>query len=117
MRVLIVEDHQDGREQLDRGLIRRDGVATAGDLRAALDLWETRRFDAIIADIAFPEDTNHELISEVRQQAIQSVNIALSGHPYPPDNEAGATGFHHYLSTPVNCDHSVLSLAAYTRTL
>ena len=34
MRVLIVEDYQDGGKQLERCLIRPDGLATAEDLRA-----------------------------------------------------------------------------------
>jgi hypothetical protein len=34
------------------------------------------------------------------------LGIALSGYPYPSDvDEPGATGFHHHLMKPVDCDH------------
>jgi hypothetical protein len=58
MQVLIVEDHQDSREQLERCLTCRDyDVATAGDLQTGIDFLEKQRFDVIISDIALPDGT------------------------------------------------------------
>ena len=107
MHVLVVEDHQDSREQLQRWLTRRDyDVATAGDLQTAIDFLEKEPFDAIIADISLPDGTGYALISEARRRGIRALGIAVSGYPYPPDvDEAGATGFHYHLTKPVDCDH------------
>ena len=107
MHVLIVEDHQESREQLERCLTRRDyDVATAGDLRTGVDFLDKQRFDAIISDIALPDGTGYALISEARRRGIRALGIAVSGYPYPSDvNEAGATGFQYHLPKPVNCDH------------
>ena len=107
MQVLIVEDHQDSREQLERYLTRRGhDVATAGDLRTGIDSLDKRRFDAIISDFALPDGTGYALISEARRRGIRAVGIAVSGYPYPSDvDEPGATGFHYHLTKPVNCDH------------
>jgi CheY-like chemotaxis protein len=107
MHVLVVEDHQDSREQLQRWLTRRDyDVATAGDLQTAIDFLEQKPFDAIIADISLPDGTGYALISEARRRGIRALGIAVSGYPYPPDvDEAGATGFHYHLTKPVDCDH------------
>ena len=107
MQVLIVEDHQDSREQLERYLTRRGyDVATAGDLRTGIDSLDKRRFDAIISDFALPDGTSYALISEARRRGIRALGIAVSGYPYPSDvSEPGATGFDYHLTKPVNCDH------------
>ncbi len=107
MHVLIVEDHTDSREQLERCLTRRNhDVTTAGDLRTGIDLLDKQQFDAIVADIALPDGTGYALISEVRRRGIRALSIAVSAYPYPSDvDEPGATGFDYHLSKPVNCDH------------
>ena len=107
MHILIVEDHADNREQLERCLSRRDyDVTTAEDLRTGIDLLNMQQFDAIISDIALPDGTGYALISEVRRRGIGGLGIAVSGYPYPSDvDEPGATGFHYHLSKPINCDH------------
>src|SRR4029077_12119291 len=106
MQILIVEDHQDSREQLKRCLTRRGySVAAAGDLGTGIDFLGKRSFDAVIADIVLPDGTGYALISEVRQRGIRTLCIAVSGYPYPSDvEEPGATGFHYHLSKPINCD-------------
>ena len=106
MQVLIVEDHQDSREQLERYLTRRGyDVVTAGDLRTGIDSLDKRRFDAIISDFALPDGTGYALMSEARRRGIRALGIAISGYPYPSDvNEPGVTGFDYHLTKPVNCD-------------
>ncbi len=107
MQVLIVEDHQGSRDELQRCLTRRDhDVTTAGDLQTGIESLGKQRFDAIIADIGLPDGTGYALISEVRRRGIQALCIAVSGYPYPSDvDEPGATGFHHHVPKPLNCDH------------
>ena len=107
MHVLIVEDHRDSCEQIERCLTGLDyDVTTAGDLQTGIDFLGKQRFDAIISDIALPDGTGYALISEARRRGIRALGIALSGLPYPSDvNEPGATGFHYHLTKPVNFDH------------
>jgi two-component system response regulator PilR (NtrC family) len=116
MQVLIVEDHLDSREQLERCLTRRDcDVATAGDLQTGIDFLDKQRFDAIISDIALPDGTGYTLLNEARRRGIRALGIAMSGYPYPSNvNEAGVTGFDYHLTKPVNCD-DLLSLLEKTR--
>src|SRR5437660_736014 len=116
MQVLIVEDHQDSCEQLERCLTRRDyDVATAGDLRTGIDCLNKDRFDAIISDIALPDGTGYTLLNEARRRGIRALGIAMSGYPYPSNvNEAGVTGFDYHLTKPVNCD-DLLSLLEKSR--
>ena len=106
MQVLIVEDHQDSREELERYLTRRGyDVTVAGDLRGGLDLLDAQRFDAVISDFALPDGTGYALMSEARRRGIRALGIAISGYPYPSDvNEPGVTGFDYHLTKPVNCD-------------
>ena len=86
MQVLIVEDHQGSRDELQRCLTRRDhDVTTAGDLQTGIESLGKQRFDAIIADIGLPDGTGYALISEVRQRGIRALCIAVSGYPYPSD--------------------------------
>jgi CheY-like chemotaxis protein len=107
MQVLIVEDHRGSREELERCLTRRDhDVTVAGDLQTGIESLGKQRFDVIIADIALPDGTGYALISEVRRRGIHALCIAVSGYPYPSDvDEPGATGFHHHVPKPLNCDH------------
>jgi CheY-like chemotaxis protein len=106
MQVLIVEDHRESREQLERYLTRRGyDVAAAGDLQTGIDFLNKQRFDAIISDFALPDGTGYALMSEARRRGIRALGIALSGYPYPSDvNEPGVTGFDYHLTKPVNCD-------------
>ena len=106
MQVLIVEDHRDSREQLERYLTRRGyDVTVAGDLRGGIDLLDAQRFDAVISDFALPDGTGYALMSEARRRGIRALGIAISGYPYPSDvNEPGVTGFDYHLTKPVNCD-------------
>jgi hypothetical protein len=107
MQVLIVEDHQDSREQLERCLTCRDyDVATAGDLQTGIDFLEKQRFDVIISDIALPDGTGYTLLSEARRRGIRALGIAISGYPYPSDvSESGVTGFDYHLTKPIDCNH------------
>ena len=106
MQVLIVEDHQESREELERYLTRRGyDVTVAGDLRGGIDLLDAQRFDAVISDFALPDGTGYALMSEARRRGIRALGIAISGYPYPSDvNEPGVTGFDYHLTKPVNCD-------------
>jgi len=105
MRILIVEDHDDTRDALERFLSRCGyGVAVAADLRTALNLLQAQPFDAIVTDIALPDGTGYALISEVRRRGISIMAIALTAYSYPQGaDEPRITGFDYYLRKPLDC--------------
>jgi CheY-like chemotaxis protein len=105
MQILVVEDHEDTRQVLER-LCSRSGfnVFSAATLQEGLHFLETTPFDVIISDIALPDGTGYELISEARRRGIHALGIALSAYNYPRDvEEAKVTGFDHHLQKPFDC--------------
>jgi len=105
MRILIVEDHDDTRDALERFLSRCGyGVAVAADLRTALNLLQSQPFDAVVSDIALPDGTGYALISEARRRGITALAIALTAYSYPRGaEEPKVTGFDYYLKKPLDC--------------
>ena len=105
MRILLVEDHEDTRQALERFLSRCGfEVAVAETLQGALSLLQTEPLDAIVSDIALPDGTGYALISEVRRRGITALAIALSAYSYPRDvEEAKLTGFDYHLQKPHDC--------------
>jgi DNA-binding response OmpR family regulator len=105
MRILIVEDHDDTRDALERFLSRCGyGVAVAADLRTALNLLQSQPFDALVSDIALPDGTGYALISEARRRGINVLAIALTAYSYPRGvEEPKVTGFDYYLKKPLDC--------------
>ena len=104
MRILIVEDHDDTRDALERFLSRCGyGVAVAADLRTGLNLLQAQPFDAVISDIALPDGTGYALISETRRRGIRVLAIALTAYSYPRGaEEPRVTGFDFYLEKPLD---------------
>jgi len=105
MRILIVEDHNDTRDALERFLSRSGyGVAVAADLRTALNLLQAQPFDAVVTDIALPDGTGYALVSEARRRGINVTAIALTAYSYPDGvEEPRVTGFDYYLKKPLDC--------------
>jgi two-component system, chemotaxis family, CheB/CheR fusion protein len=105
MRILIVEDHDDTRDALERFLSRCGyGVAVAADLRTALNLLQSQPFEVVVTDIALPDGTGYALISEARRRGINALAIALTAYSYPRGaEEPRVTGFDYYLRKPLDC--------------
>ena len=105
MRILIVEDHDDTRDALERFLSRCGyGVAVAADLRTALNLLQAQPFHAVVTDIALPDGTGYALVSEARRRGINIMAIALTGYSYPRGAEdPTVTGFDFYMRKPLDC--------------
>ncbi len=105
MRILIVEDHDDTRDALERFLSRCGyGVEVAADLRTALTLLQAQPFDVVVSDIALPDGTGYALISEARRRGITVTAIALTAYSYPRGaEEPRVTGFDFYLKKPLDC--------------
>lgn len=107
MQVLLVEDHENSREEFKRCLTQHGhDVTAAGDLRSAVQSLGKRQFDAVISDIALPDGTGYALISQVHRRGLDPLCIAISGYPFPTEvQELGATGFHHYVQKPLDWEH------------
>ena len=102
MRVLIVEDHPDVLDVLERFCSRcGHQVAAAESLQTGIDFLHTEPFDAIIADIDLPDGTGYTLIGEARRSGSKALGIALSDYDYPSGvDESKITGFDCYLRKP-----------------
>jgi DNA-binding response OmpR family regulator len=77
MQILVVEDHEDTRQALEC-LCSRSGfnIFSTATLQEGLHFLETTPFDAIISDIALPDGTGYELMSEARRRGIHALGIA-----------------------------------------
>jgi CheY-like chemotaxis protein len=103
LRLLLVDDHADTRGVLSR-LLAKSGheVVTADSAQKALEILNTRQFDALISDIGLPEISGYELVRQAKQR--QSLaGIALSGLGMDEDVQRSLeAGFDHHLTKPIN---------------
>src|SRR5262249_6720665 len=103
VRLLLVEDHEDTNHFLTR-MLRRRGyeVHPACDLRSALDLAATRRFDVLVSDIGLPDGSGIDLLKALRAKR-EVFGIALSGYGMEEDiRRSRDVGFSHHLVKPVD---------------
>ena len=103
LRILVVEDHGDTRRTLSR-LLSYFGheISAADSKRSALEMIAAKKFDVLLSDIALPDGTGYEVMSEAkRDQPIKGV--ALTGLNQDEDiNRGKEAGFDFYLSKPVD---------------
>lgn len=101
--VLLVEDHADTRQTLERVLRHRGySVVTAADMAQALELTRARRFDIIISDIGLPDGTGCDFLRQVPEKD-RPYAIALSGYGMEEDIASSLTaGFAKHLTKPVD---------------
>jgi CheY-like chemotaxis protein len=103
LRILIVEDHSDTLEALSR-LLNHFGheISTANDAHSALDKINSNEFDVVLCDIALPDGTGYDVITEAkRKRALKAV--ALSAFAARDDIERGKkAGFDFHLAKPVD---------------
>lgn len=80
MRILLVEDHPDIAEAIERGLQENGHVCKwAADGYFALELIEESDFDLAIIDLGLPGITGLELINNIRSRGMQMGIIVVSG--------------------------------------
>jgi len=100
--VLLVEDDPDSAEMYELGLTQYGAkVVAVGLVRAALDLLERERVDAVVADIHLPDGEGHALAHALRAVPPQAGGgvpiIALTGESRPTARqralEAGFAAF------------------------
>ena len=68
MRILVVDDHDDGRT-LTTLVLRQTGasVEAASSAREALARLEAHRPDVLVTDIGLPDEDGYSLIREIRR--------------------------------------------------
>jgi CheY-like chemotaxis protein len=109
VRVLVVDDHADGREIAERVLKDAGAdVASAMDAASAMTLVGARRFDVLVCDIALPDRDGYELLRDVRRGFPQVPAIALTAFA-GDESEARARdgGYQVFLTRPVDPDRLV----------
>ena len=112
MNILIVEDHEDTRDVLERFLSRKGfDVTIADNVQNGLTLLRSKQFGAIVSDIMLPDGTGYGLISEARRHGVDALAIALTAYGYPTEvNEPKLTGFDYHLRKPIDCEKLVAIL-------
>ncbi|HYR41668.1 MAG TPA: ATP-binding protein, partial [Terriglobia bacterium] len=121
VRVLVVEDDPYTLEMLKVILQNRGAeVITALSAADAFKALERSRPDALISDIAMPEQDGYELIEKIRQRGPERGGdipaAALTAYARVEDRiHALTAGFHMYVQKPVDPDELVAVVANLTR--
>lgn len=103
--VVVVEDHDDGREMLFEVLVRRRMTVRAfSSVSAALESIGERLPDVVISDLALPERGGHELAAALRGDPATAhvVLIAVTGVVDP--SWAVMRWFDAYLRKPIDVE-------------
>lgn len=114
-RILIADDHADGREAL-KLLLEHEGyvVAAAHDGPSAIELTDSFRPDIAILDIGMPGFSGYEVAGRLRASDTHAhmVLIALSGWGQEQDKiRAAQAGFDHHFTKPVDLTRLLSTLA------
>lgn len=133
--VLIVEDDSDTRTALGQ-LLESAGatVRTAPSALAAIEAFCAHRPDALVSDIAMPEQDGYVLMRRLRQIELDALSprrgsrrkngsarkqipaVALTAHARPEDRaKAIEAGYQAHLAKPVDPEHLISAVAALCR--
>jgi PAS domain S-box-containing protein len=118
VRILIVDDDQDGRALMERVLESR-GAATFGVSTAdeALDLLKRERFDVLLSDIGMPTVDGYELMRRIRQMGLPPAEripaIAVTAYARAEDRQrALLAGYQMHLCKPIEAPELVAGIAS-----
>ncbi len=116
LRVLVVDDESDARQLMSR-LVARTGaeVKTCGSAREAVELVRTWRPDALISDIAMPDEDGYSLIRKIRalpaEQGGHTPAAAFTAYARDQDrNTALAAGYQLHVAKPVSSERLTSTL-------
>jgi PAS domain S-box-containing protein len=122
IRVLVVEDDLDTLEML-KALFQNRGaeVITASSARDALNVFERSLPDAVVSDLAMPEQNGYELIEHIRRRSPEQGGkipaVALTAFARGEDRLRALTaGFQVYVPKPVDPNELVAVVANLTHT-
>ena len=110
-RILIVDDHADTRDLLERLLSRRFEVVTAGCYDAALAAAERSAPDIVIADIGLPDRDGVTLMRELRRR-YGVAGIAVTGFAIENAMALREAGFVNWLRKPIQLEELLDALTA-----
>jgi PAS domain S-box-containing protein len=120
VRILLVEDDPDTLELLRFIFYERGAeVITATSASEALEALEHFRPDALVSDIAMPNQDGYDLIRQVRsrgpEQGGKIPAVAVTAYASAEDRaRALAAGFQTHMSKPVNLDELISTVATLT---
>ena len=103
IKILVVEDHADNRELMER-LLRLNGheVVGAAGVQEALALAAKERVDLLIADVGLPDGNGCDLLRELRKTRPALRAVAVTGHDEERLlHECRAAGFFDFVRKPV----------------
>jgi signal transduction histidine kinase len=112
VRLLLVEDHHDTLDTLERLFARRGYVVrTAMSIAQALEVARDYEFDVLVSDIGLPDGRGTDLLDQIeRLRGERPPAIAMSGFGMEDDlGRSRAAGFSEHLTKPV--DFSILHQA------
>lgn len=107
IRLLLVEDHGDTLETLQRLLTRRGFVVRTGaSIAEALQVAQDYKFDVLVSDIGLPDGRGTDLLDRLEEQhGERPPALAMSGFGMEDDLESSrAAGFSEHLTKPVEFD-------------
>jgi len=110
-RVLIVDDHADTRDLLERLLSRRYEVVTAGCFDSALALAAVRAPDIVVTDVGLPGRDGIALMRELRDR-YGAAGIAVTGHAIDSAATLREAGFIDWMRKPIEFNALLTALAA-----
>jgi signal transduction histidine kinase/CheY-like chemotaxis protein len=112
LRILLVDDHKDTCDALERLLVRRGHVvAAAHNVRSALETAARDQFDLLISDVSLPDGSGMDLMTQLR--AISAIpGIAISGFGNNGDIQRSLqAGFSEHLVKPVKVEKLETAIA------
>ena len=117
MRILVIEDDDDGRNVLVQGLAECGQEATsAPDFSEGLALAETRAFDALIVDRMLPGGDGLDIVAALRAQGIVTPAVFLTALNEVDDRVAGLrAGGDDYIAKPFSFLELLARLEAVIR--
>ena len=117
MRILVIEDDDDGRNVLVQGLAECGQEATsAPDFSEGLTLAETRAFDALVVDRMLPGGDGLDIVAALRAQGIVTPAVFLTALNEVDDRVAGLrAGGDDYIAKPFSFLELMARLEAVIR--
>ncbi|MGB8169736.1 MAG: ATP-binding protein, partial [Chthoniobacteraceae bacterium] len=117
LRVLIVEDHEDTRQILQRLITRAGHTVTAtGSVREAREALAEQPIDLVFTDLGLPDGTGFDVIAALREKS-DCPAVAMSGYGMNSDLErTHAAGFTEHLVKPVAVEVLRATLARLSAT-
>ncbi len=110
-RILLVDDHADTRDMLERLLSRRFEVVSAGCYDSALEEAGLRTPDIVITDVGLPGRDGLALMRELRRRH-GIPGIAVTGHVIDNTTAFREAGFVSWLRKPIQLDDLLDALTA-----